>query len=85
MTSMSFCQSCGMPFDEAHSEFIARDMHGSDSIYCTFCYRDGKFLYPDATVEDMVEMGVPYLAQKVGEESAREHLSAFIPTLIRWK
>ena len=84
METVTFCQSCGMPFDEGHKELIAKEKDGSDSIYCTYCYKDGAFLNPDATVADMVEMGVPHLARKIGEEAAREQLAAFIPTLKRW-
>ena len=79
------CQSCGLPFDEAHIEFIAKEADGSDSLYCTYCYSGGVFLNPDATVEEMVGMGVPHLARKIGEQAAREQLSEFVPTLARWK
>jgi len=78
------CQSCGMPFDESHCEFIAKEKDGNDSVYCTYCYEDGNFLNPDATEEDMIKMGMPYLAYKIGEEQARKHLSELVPTLTRW-
>jgi len=74
-----------MPFDEGHRELIAKEPDGSDSIYCSFCYSEGKFLQPDATVSDMVEIGVPHLARKIGEQAAREQLSHFVPALLRWK
>ena len=74
-----------MPFDHDHREFIAKESGGSNSIYCTYCYKDGKFLDADATIEDMVDMGVPYLACKIGNQAAREQLSALVPTLVRWK
>jgi len=79
------CQSCGMPFDEAHLENLAKEADGSDSVYCTYCYKDGAFLNSDAAVEDVVEMGVPHLALKIGEQAARKQLSEFVPTLARWK
>jgi len=81
---LTYCQSCGMPFDDAHKEFIAKEADGSDSIYCTYCYEDGEYLNPDATVEDMIEMAAPHLAKKIGEQAARKELSAFIRTLARW-
>jgi len=84
MPEITNCQSCGMPFDESHCEFIAKEANGSDSIYCTYCYNDGAFLDPNATVEDVIEMGVPYLAHKVGEQAARAQLLQFVPTLARW-
>jgi len=79
------CQSCGVPFDDAHQELIAKETDGSASMYCTYCYQDGAFLNPDATVEDMVSMGVPHLAHKIGEQAAREQLSELVPTLARWR
>ena len=79
------CQSCGLPFDKAHQEFIAKETDGSDSLYCTYCYSDGAFLNPGATVEEIAGMSVPHLARKIGEQAAREHLSKFVPTLARWR
>ena len=84
-TEDTFCQSCGMTFDDAHKEYIAKEKDGSDSIYCTYCYKDGEFLDPNATFEDMIEMGVPHLAYKIGEQAARKQLSQFVPTLVRWR
>jgi len=84
-TECPFCQSCGMPFDEAHFKYVAKEADGGDSVYCTYCYENCTFIDPEATVEDMVEMGVPHLAHKIGEQSAREQLSKFVPTLARWK
>jgi len=74
-----------MPFDESHLEYIAKEADGSDSIYCTYCYEGGAFLDVTATVDDMVETGVPHLAYKIGEQAAREQLSKLVPTLTRWK
>jgi len=79
-----YCQSCGMPFDEAHLKYMAKEPDGSDSEYCTYCYKDGEFLEPEATVNDMIELGLPHLAKKIGEEAARKQLAAFVPTLARW-
>lgn len=85
MKQPDFCQSCGMPFDASHQELIAKEQDGSNSEYCIYCYKDGAFLQPDATVEHMVELGVPYLAEKIGEEAARQQLLQFVPTLKRWR
>ena len=83
--TINICQSCGMPFDKAHSEFVAKEKDGRKSIYCSYCYKEGEYLIPDATMEYVVEMGVPYLALKIGEQAAREYLSKLLPTLKRWK
>jgi len=74
-----------MPFDEDHRDLIGREADGGESPYCTYCYKDGRFLNPDATVSDMIEIGVPHLAHKIGEPAAREQLSRLLPTLARWK
>ncbi|MCL2483076.1 MAG: zinc ribbon domain-containing protein [Propionibacteriaceae bacterium] len=85
MSEVTFCQSCGIPFDAEHASMIAQEADGSNSIYCIYCYKDGAFLQPDATAQDMIEMGVPHLAHKIGEQAAREQLSQFVPTLGRWQ
>jgi len=74
-----------MPFDEAHQVYVAKEADGKGSSYCTYCYEDGVFINADATIEDIVEMGVPHLAYKIGEKKAREQLLSFVPTLARWK
>ena len=74
-----------MPFDHAHREFVAKEADGSGSIYCAYCYKDGNFLNPDATIEDMINIGAPHLAKKIGEKSAYEFLSMQIPKLVRWR
>ena len=74
-----------MPFDKGHSVFIAKEKDGSESIYCSYCYKDGEFLNPDAALNEMVEVGVPHLARKIGEKAARERLSKFLPELERWR
>ena len=80
------CQSCGMTFDEHHKRFIAKEKDGSDSIYCTYCYRDGEFISPHATMEDMVEMAVPHFTRKIGnEEAARRYMTEVVGGLSRWK
>jgi len=80
-----FCQSCGMPFDEGHKDCIAKEKDGNDSIYCVYCYKNGEFINPKATISDVVEIGVPHLAHKIGEKAAIAHLERFLPTLERWK
>ena len=79
------CQSCGMPFDENHAKFIAKEKDGSNSIYCTCCYKDGEFTDPNATMEDMVEIAVPHFARKIGDEAAaRKYMTEVVSGLSRW-
>ena len=80
-----FCQSCGLPFDAGHDGLRANEADGTPSPYCTYCYKDGAFTMPDATAQDMIDIGVPHLAFKTGEDAARRQLSQFVPTLARWR
>lgn len=79
------CQSCSMP--------LSKDRLGGGSevdgrkslVYCSYCYRNGAFIEPDITCEQMVEkikgvfkqMGVPKI---LGWFFAKK-----IPKLDRWQ
>ena len=80
------CQSCGLPFNEEHAHFIAKETDGTDSIYCTLCYKDGKFVSPNISMDEMIEIQLPQLVGKLGTEmEVRKQLHEFLPTLKRWK
>ena len=80
------CQSCAMPFDEAHEKYIAKEKDGSNSVYCTYCYDNGAFIDPGATISDMVEMALPHLTRKIGnEDAAKKILTESISGLMRWR
>jgi hypothetical protein len=47
------CQSCGMPFRN-DPEGGGTEADGSKSrMYCSYCYKNGKFTQPDWTAEQM--------------------------------
>ena len=82
------CQSCGLPFNEQHQQFIAKESDGSDSIYCNLCYQDGKFTNPDIALDDFIESLVPHLTGELrlgSEAEVRNQLGELLPTLERWK
>lgn len=85
MTEVTMCQSCGLPFNEEHAHFIGIEPDGSRSIYCTICYKDGKFTVPNISMEEMIELIVPILGKAIGEEEARKEMTALLPTLKRWR
>ena len=85
MKAVKICQSCGMPISGSHSRFKARETDGSGSIYCVKCYKEGRFVHPDAGISDMVKRGVPHLARRIGADAARVELKRLIPTLRRWQ
>ena len=86
MAENLLCQSCAMPFVGEHKKFIAKEKDGSNSVYCTYCYECGEFMDSDATISDMVEMALPHLTRKIGDEdAARKHLTQVISGLMRWR
>ncbi|WP_238900496.1 zinc ribbon domain-containing protein [Clostridium sp. YIM B02500] len=85
MTEVPMCQSCGLPFNEEHAHFIAKEQDGCASIYCTNCYKDGKFIDPNMSMKEMVELIVPVLGKVIGEEEARKEMTTLLPTLKRWR
>lgn len=80
------CQSCGMPLKEATD--FGTEADGSQSEeYCTYCYQDGKFTNPDATLEEMIELVTPFMVSSMGiaEEEAKKQVPALLPQLKRWQ
>jgi hypothetical protein len=79
------CQSCGMPLkrDEEHG---GTEADGSRSgMYCSHCYRQGGFVLPDLTVEQMQQR----VRQKLTEFHLPGLLAGYftrgIPKLERWR
>ncbi|GFZ32050.1 transcriptional regulator [Clostridium zeae] len=85
MAEVTMCQSCGLPFNEEHKHFIAIEPNGNKSIYCTNCYKDGKFIDPNISMKEMIDLIVPILGKAIGEEEARKEMTNLLPTLKRWK
>ncbi len=83
---MRFCQSCGMPL--AADGDLGTEADGSPSYdYCVYCYKDGAFT-TNQTMEEMIETCLLYNRETgvYGDESqARRDMTAWFPTLKRWK
>jgi hypothetical protein len=79
-----YCQSCGMPLTE--EEFIANDDDSANQEYCKYCYADGNFTMPDITMEEMIDLCVPYMVENgMPEDDARKMMQETLPNLKRWK
>jgi len=79
-----FCQSCAMPMQKP--EDFGTDARGNRSQeYCRYCYQDGKFTAPDATVEQMIEKCTEIMRQMDLPEAQIEEVKTLIPTLKRWR
>ncbi|MCL2764743.1 MAG: zinc ribbon domain-containing protein [Treponema sp.] len=79
------CQSCATPFEYAKQ---GTNTDGTDNEdYCEHCYKKGKFAYPSATMEGVIETCIPFRVPHVypDAETARKAMQEFFPTLKRWK
>jgi hypothetical protein len=81
-----FCQSCAMPM--ARDEDLGTEKDGSKSTdYCCYCYKDGEFVDPDITLEEMIE----FCSKKMEElgvmsyDRAKKLNERYLPTLKRWR
>jgi hypothetical protein len=79
------CQSCGMPLKKDEKGGGTNADGSINTMYCSHCYQDGKFTWPEATVAEMKalvqeklkEMGLPgFMAW---------FLTSNISRLKRWK
>lgn len=78
------CQSCGMPMEQ-ENQFGTNKENKLVQEYCIHCYKDGTFTNPDITLEEMIDICVPFLVQNGMEESAaRTMMQQFLPNLKRW-
>lgn len=88
MNEQAFCQSCSMPMGDT-DELYGTEADGSKSSdYCQYCYVDGAFTYPDATMEEMIEVCVPHMTDSnpaMTPDAARAMMQKFFPALKRWQ
>ncbi len=79
------CQSCCLPLND---NLIGTEANGEKSEdYCCYCYKDGVFTRPDATLEAILEIAAKVWAEKdpnVTIEDAKVQLKRKMPTLKRW-
>ena len=79
------CQSCGMPFNKDENGGGTEANGEKSTMYCSHCYQDGKFTYPDATVDQMKQLVMnKMLEMKVPKIMAKLFVNK-IPKLERWK
>lgn len=82
-----FCQSCGMPLSQP--ELFGTEADGSKTEkYCAYCYKDGKFTMPNATLEQMIEISAKGWSDNdpnVTYEQAKAEMTLMLPRLERWR
>jgi len=83
----SCCQNCAMPM--AQTKFMGTEADGSKSEkYCVYCYQDGKFIQPDTTLEQMIEISAKGWSDQdptVTFDQAEAQMANVIPQLERWR
>jgi radical SAM superfamily enzyme len=83
-----FCQSCGMPLENA--EVIGTNKDGSiNNDYCIYCYKDGVFTQ-DVTMDEMITISLQHMKElfkndpDFDEKAALDNMKSFFPKLKRW-
>jgi hypothetical protein len=57
-----------------------------NSEYCMYCYANGQFTAPDITMDQMIEICVPFMVEQgMAEDEARNLLQEYMPCLKRWQ
>lgn len=83
MAKKQFCQSCSMPLDGKDN---GTEKDGTLSQkYCCLCYKDGKLIDPDMTLEQMTEVVDKALKEKGWGKFRRWLARGYLPKLERWK
>jgi hypothetical protein len=81
------CQSCGMPLQTKK----AGDCRGTESdgtksnTWCSLCYKDGAFISPDCTIEEMTQIVDTALKENGSNTLFRWMVKKQLPHLDRWK
>ena len=81
----NMCQSCGMPMNQ-DPKGCGTNADGSlNSEYCSYCFKDGKFTWTDATAAQMTSFCKTKL-REMGYGRIKSWLfTAGIKNLKRWK
>lgn len=84
MEQTLICQSCTMPIDNIESRGTEKD--GSVSRdYCRYCYRNGAFINPGMTKEEMKVFIVAKMrAMGIPDEIINRSVN-YLPHLKRWQ
>lgn len=80
------CQSCGLPMEIANEHGTEGD--GSlNYLFCCHCYRQGTFVEPNLTVEDMLQRmaGIVQNEMFLPPKKALDVARTFVPQLKRWQ
>ena len=84
---MNICQSCGMTLDKDPQKGGMNADKSSSVMYCSFCYRNGKFTYEGISLEEKIEKNIRIAVHgmNISERQARAMAESILPTLDRWR
>jgi hypothetical protein len=79
------CQSCGMPMSKDPLGGGTEAGGGKTMKYCSYCYRDGKFVNPDMTLPQMMELVEGKLREMHFPGFMARWMTKGTPQLERWR
>ena len=79
------CQSCGMPLKQDKKGGGTRADGSISTMYCSYCYENGKFVNPGMTAKEMQQLVKGKLKEMKFPGFAAWFFAAGIPRLERWK
>lgn len=87
MDNNNICQSCGMPLHKDPNKGGTNVDQSISQIYCSFCFRDGKFLDEGITLQEKIDKNITMAVSKLNmpEGEARAIANSVLPNLGRWK
>ncbi|HFU4449103.1 TPA: zinc ribbon domain-containing protein [Streptococcus suis] len=85
-----FCQSCAMPLNLHGLDVRGSEKDGTkSSIYCSYCYVNGRFVEPDISFEEMLAKGKTAISNGQGNAFVKWLMKAGYPMMLkktkRWK
>ena len=88
MEERKFCQCCAMPLDKPGDQGTEADGALSGD-YCRYCYQNGAFTAPDATMDDIIAFNLKFNEENGHpfgpREEAEKLMRGWFPTLKRWR
>ena len=80
-----FCQSCSMPMDQDPGQGGTEADGAKSAKYCSYCYKDGKFVDNFTSSKEMVSFVKEKLKEMGHGPLKRWFYTSHIPQLERWK
>ena len=83
-TEMIFCQSCSMPLQKSEDFGLNQDGKKNEE-FCSFCFKEGKFIDPDCSVDQMITKVTGIMNEMHFPKEVIEQTQKKIPSLKRWR